>query len=64
MTAEGVETLEQAEFLKELQFDQLQGFYYSKPLRASEVAALLLSMTSKSLNQSYNKVVKLHSSAA
>jgi diguanylate cyclase (GGDEF)-like protein/PAS domain S-box-containing protein len=64
MTAEGVETLEQAEFLKELQFDQLQGFFYSKPLRASEVSALLLSMTSKALNQSYNKVVKLHSSAA
>lgn len=64
MTAEGVETMEQAEFLKELQFDQLQGFYYSKPLRAQEVPTLLLTMTGKSLNLDYGKIVKLRSTAA
>jgi diguanylate cyclase (GGDEF)-like protein/PAS domain S-box-containing protein len=64
MTAEGVETLEQAEFLKALAFDQLQGFFYSKPLRASEIPALLLSMTNKELAIADNKVVRLRSTAA
>jgi diguanylate cyclase (GGDEF)-like protein len=68
MTAEGVETLEQAEFLKALDFDQLQGFYYSKPLRGAEIPQLLLSLTSRALshgdNTVDNKVVNLRSSAA
>lgn len=33
-TAEGVETAEQAELLRELGSDELQGFYFSRPLRA------------------------------
>ncbi|MGZ8546313.1 MAG: putative bifunctional diguanylate cyclase/phosphodiesterase [Sulfuricurvum sp.] len=32
LTAEGVETQGQLEFLKEQQCDEIQGFYYSKPL--------------------------------
>ncbi len=64
MTAEGVETFEQAEFLKDLAFDQLQGFFFSKPLRGSEIPALLLSMTNKTLADGYGKVVSLRSSAA
>jgi diguanylate cyclase (GGDEF)-like protein len=32
VTAEGVETKEQAEFLKSLACDEIQGYYYSKPL--------------------------------
>ncbi|MGI6091058.1 MAG: EAL domain-containing protein [Saccharofermentanales bacterium] len=32
MTAEGIETKEQAEFLKSLDCDEIQGYYYSRPL--------------------------------
>ena len=32
VTAEGVETKEQAEFLKSLACDEIQGYYFSKPL--------------------------------
>jgi len=32
VTAEGVETKEQADFLKSLACDEIQGYYYSRPL--------------------------------
>jgi len=32
VTAEGVETKEQADFLKSIICDEIQGYYYSKPL--------------------------------
>jgi diguanylate cyclase (GGDEF)-like protein/PAS domain S-box-containing protein len=35
--AEGVETEEQLEFLRNLQCDEIQGFYYSKPLPANDI---------------------------
>ena len=35
--AEGVETEEQLEFLRNLQCDEIQGFYYSKPLSANDI---------------------------
>lgn len=41
VTAEGVETKEQYEFLKETGCDAAQGFYFSKPLKLSETEALL-----------------------
>ena len=40
-TAEGVETLEQLEFLKSKKCDHIQGYYYSKPLPADEFERLL-----------------------
>jgi EAL domain-containing protein (putative c-di-GMP-specific phosphodiesterase class I) len=40
--AEGVETREQLEFLRGHDCDQMQGFYFSKPVPADEVAALLV----------------------
>lgn len=43
VVAEGVETEAQASALRTLQCDELQGFYISKPLLASDVEALLLS---------------------
>jgi diguanylate cyclase (GGDEF)-like protein/PAS domain S-box-containing protein len=39
--AEGVETIEQVALLKKLNCKYAQGYYFSKPLAASEVAALL-----------------------
>src|ERR1700730_8948728 len=39
--AEGVETIEQVMLLKKLQCKYAQGFYFSKPLAATEVADLL-----------------------
>lgn len=36
VVAEGVETLEQVEFLKEKECDMIQGYYYSRPVAAEE----------------------------
>lgn len=41
ITAEGVETKEQVEFLRELHCDEIQGYYFSKPLLAEEFGKLL-----------------------
>ncbi len=40
-TAEGVETPEQAEFLRNEGCDQLQGYYFSKPITASEFTVFM-----------------------
>lgn len=39
--AEGVETEEQADFLKELHCDEVQGYFYSKPLPRKQIERLL-----------------------
>jgi diguanylate cyclase (GGDEF)-like protein/PAS domain S-box-containing protein len=41
IVAEGVETREQEQFLREHGCDQMQGYYYSRPLPADQFAALL-----------------------
>ena len=41
VVAEGVETEEQADFLKELGCEDMQGYLYSKPLPAAELRELL-----------------------
>ena len=41
VTAEGVETLEQAGVLKQMTCDSLQGYYFSRPVAADAIAALL-----------------------
>ena len=43
ITAEGVETAEQAKFLSEIACHQLQGFYFARPLAAADLPAYLLS---------------------
>lgn len=45
--AEGVETRQQLKFLKEQQCDELQGFYYSRPLTIEEMEQLLKNPLSK-----------------
>jgi len=41
--AEGVETVEQSGWLRERGCDELQGFYFSRPLEAAEIEALMQS---------------------
>lgn len=42
VTAEGVENMQQVEFLQNLRCDSIQGFYYSKPLSAENFKKSLL----------------------
>ena len=43
VVAEGVETVEQQNFLREQACDEMQGYYFSKPVAAEEFATLLRS---------------------
>ena len=42
VTVEGVETAKQAAFLEKADGDQAQGFFFGRPVPASEVAASIL----------------------
>jgi EAL domain-containing protein (putative c-di-GMP-specific phosphodiesterase class I) len=42
VTIEGVENAEQAEFVRKIKFDQAQGFYFGRPMPATELAASIL----------------------
>jgi diguanylate cyclase (GGDEF)-like protein len=44
VTAEGVETDAQANFLQSLNCDEIQGFLYGKPISEDEIPALLMTM--------------------
>jgi len=41
VVAEGVETIEQQDFLRDQACDEMQGYYFSKPIAADDFAALL-----------------------
>ena len=41
VVAEGVETQEQAEFLRSLACDEMQGYHFSKPIDPDQMARLL-----------------------
>jgi EAL domain-containing protein (putative c-di-GMP-specific phosphodiesterase class I) len=42
VTVEGVETAEQATFLDRINADQVQGFFFGRPMRGSEISVELL----------------------
>lgn len=42
ITAEGVETAEQVDFLRDIACSQLQGYYFARPLNPTDLAAYLL----------------------
>ena len=49
ITVEGVETIEHVEFLKTIYCDQAQGFYYSRPISADQVAGFVLKTFSETV---------------
>ncbi len=51
VVAEGVETIEQVNFLKNHSCGEMQGYYFSKPIVAEHFAELLRKHTSVGLNQ-------------
>lgn len=42
VTAEGVESVRQVEFVRHVQCDQVQGFYFGEPVPDAEIAAMIL----------------------
>ena len=48
VTAEGVETLAQADFMNGLNCDEIQGFLYGKPVPQEDLSAIILSSFKKS----------------
>jgi EAL domain-containing protein (putative c-di-GMP-specific phosphodiesterase class I) len=42
VTIEGVETAKQADFVKQAEGDQAQGYFFGRPVPASEIAATIL----------------------
>ena len=41
ITAEGVETMDQADFMKNISCDEIQGYYYSRPLKTGPLEDFL-----------------------
>src|ERR1700704_2930975 len=48
VVAEGVETQDQSEFLRELGCDQIQGYVFSKPIPSAEIVSLLYKAMTRS----------------
>lgn len=55
ITVEGVETIEHVEFLKTIYCDQAQGFYYSRPISADQVAGFVLKTFSETVPEKPTK---------
>ena len=59
VTVEGVETAKQAALLEQFDGDQAQGFFFGRPIPASDVAACLLSDFQKTLPSAGSQATKL-----
>ncbi len=57
ITAEGVETQEQVNFLRAIACDQLQGYFFAKPLHSEGVATFLLGNTAQRLKSSDSSAI-------
>jgi predicted signal transduction protein with EAL and GGDEF domain len=55
VTVEGVETAKQAAFLDGADADQVQGFFFGRPISASEIGAIILKDFQKLLPESSAK---------
>ena len=53
ITAEGVETEEQVNFLRRLECDLVQGFLFSRPVPATDVAAIIMKDFAAALEQKH-----------
>lgn len=58
--AEGVETEEQYVYLREQKCDEIQGYYFSRPVAAAEIVQLLKNKKFSSPSVSSNKRVPIH----
>jgi EAL domain-containing protein (putative c-di-GMP-specific phosphodiesterase class I) len=58
VTAEGVETASQADFLNTLNCDEIQGFLYGKPVVEADLAGIILSAFTKSLENNGGKLAE------
>ncbi len=63
ITVEGVETLEQVDFLSNMSCDHLQGYYFAKPLQKEAVASYLLNQVNTDTDnyEKSDRLVKLAS---
>jgi EAL domain-containing protein (putative c-di-GMP-specific phosphodiesterase class I) len=60
VTVEGVETAEQAAFLESADGDQVQGFFFGRPIPASEVGASVLANFQRQQARTTAGEAKLH----
>ncbi|AHM58267.1 hypothetical protein EAL2_808p07640 (plasmid) [Peptoclostridium acidaminophilum DSM 3953] len=59
LIAEGVETLEQVEYLRNIGCDNIQGYYFSKPLEANAAYDFLKKMLEFTNNDIYDSLEKM-----
>lgn len=59
ITAEGVEKIEQLEFLEQEQCDEIQGYYYAKPMRLDDLKAFCRTFASKKNLSGQDNVIHL-----
>lgn len=61
VTAEGVETIDQVEFLREIACHHLQGYFFARPLKSSAVAPYLLHSAAEEMkNAEVQETGKIH----